>query len=108
MGDTLTAQPRQFDQHSRLIFGVLALISTLADLFCIGTASQILGPESDSLIAQIVGASPSFTVFQYIEAIAVLPLGVGVLAFGSLALKGHFPRIRYLRGNPVGHGSLRR
>jgi hypothetical protein len=64
-------------------------------LACAVAALQLLGPESDSLEAQVLGASPTVTVYQYIEAALALVSTLGAFELACLAHSGHFfPRRR--------------
>lgn len=86
---SLTAQ-RELARPVRLASGLLALVLAISALACAGAALQVLGAQSDTLEAQILGASPTVTVFQYIEAVMTLLCAFGSSEFGCLALSGHF------------------
>ena len=76
--------------RSRWAMGFVAIVLTIGTFVCAATAFQVLGPESNSLLAQVLGASPTFTIFQYVEAFLAVLFAFSTCELGCLALTGHY------------------
>ena len=85
---------RRVGLPGRLAGGVAAVALAVLALACAGTALEMLGPECTSLGCEVIGASPSVTVYQYIEAALTLVSTFGALECGYMAITADFLKQR--------------